>query len=586
MVEVDVQPFTLLIGENNSGKTSFLEAIAAAIGLPRRPILEEDIYVGEEESSPPKSRKCQIDLLFRPVSTDGLIADSFPEGSPWTTLWGPAISQDAEDNDFLAIRTEAAWNVVKAEYETARYFLTSWPAKVEEMDQAKQRAGGISAAQLEAVGLYLMDAKRDIDDDLRRQGSFWRRLTSDLGISDADVTAFESALAGLNAEILEKSDVLKHVKTHLDSIDNMVSASAGSIELAAVAPRLRDIAKGIEINFATEGAQKFSLSKHGMGTRSLATLLVFRAFAAWRIASAKGQAVHPLLALEEPEAHLHPQAQRAAFDKISDIPGQLIVSTHSPYFVSRARLDSLRRFAKEGTSTKVRRLDLKTLVEDDIRRIERAVVISRGDVLFARKVVLIEGETEDVALPIWAEAYWASTINDLGFAFVSVGGSGSFLPYLRAFEQLEIPYFVLCDGDSGLANVIKAFKKAGINAIDQAKKLVQLPPGDDIESYLLTNGYDKEVRAAIDKVNGNPADFDNWMKSMHGQPHETKIVRDYQSLGAEKRAMYDLLTGAKTKFAKAIASEISAIPDPARSTPPAIRELLDKVLPPKGTAAK
>src|SRR4051812_42865665 len=88
-VEVGVQPFTLLIGENNSGKTSFLEAIAAAIGVPRRQITEEDIYVNETEINVPKDRKCQIDLLFRPISDAGVVLESFPEGSVWTNLWGP-----------------------------------------------------------------------------------------------------------------------------------------------------------------------------------------------------------------------------------------------------------------------------------------------------------------------------------------------------------------------------------------------------------------------------------------------------------------------------------------------------------------
>ena len=105
------------------------------------------------------------------------------------------------------------------------------------------------------------------------------------------------------------------------------------------------------------GASAFPLARHGMGTRSLASLLVFRAFASWRQERAQegGDEVHTLLALEEPEAHLHPHAQKALFAQIRDIPGQRIVSTHSPYFVAQSRLEDLRLLAKAKSDTTVAR---------------------------------------------------------------------------------------------------------------------------------------------------------------------------------------------------------------------------------------
>jgi putative ATP-dependent endonuclease of OLD family len=54
-----------------------------------------------------------------------------------------------------------------------------------------------------------------------------------------------------------------------------------------------------------------------MGTRSLASLFVFRAFVSWKRSKAdqESERLHPFLALEEPEAHLHPHAQRAVFSQ-------------------------------------------------------------------------------------------------------------------------------------------------------------------------------------------------------------------------------------------------------------------------------
>ena len=580
VVEVLLSQFTLLTGENNSGKTSFLEAISAAIGLPRRVIVEDDIFLSEGEQVLPRDRKVQIDLMFRPVGDDGQILESFPEGSRWTSQWGPGISQDEQDHDFVALRTEAAWNPTKGDYETTRQFLSTWAATLGDMERSRPKTSpGVSAAHLEAVALYFMDAKRDIDDDLRRQGSFWRRLTSDLGIPAADAEAFEQALESLNAEIIDKSEVLKHIKENLDSIESLVSSKPGSIEIAPVAPRLRDLAKGIEINFATDKAQRFSLSRHGMGTRSLATLLVFKAFTSWRMKNAVRVAIHPLLGLEEPEAHLHPQAQRAAFDKISQMPGQLIVSTHSPYFAGRVRLDAIRHFTKKGSTSEVASINLSDLTADDIRSIERTVINTRGDVLFARTVVLFEGETEEVALPVWGELYWSDSLHDLGFSFVGVGGSGKFLPFMRICSALSIPFFVFADGDDGFTSVAKAFAAIGVADPSQATNLFRLSTGVDIESYLINGGYATEIRSAVDEVEGQVNYLASYIAKMNGQLHSKLGTRDYTSPGGEARALYDLLRGDKTRYARAVATSIGKIANPNRRVPEAIKALFATIRP-------
>src|SRR5258708_17179905 len=94
------------------------------------------------------------------------------------------------------------------------------------MDKAtvKDKSGIISAAQVDPISLNYMDARRDIDEDLRRQGSFWRRLTSDLGLDDKTIEKFEAILSKLNEEIIDKSVVLKHVKENLGLLEYVVGS--------------------------------------------------------------------------------------------------------------------------------------------------------------------------------------------------------------------------------------------------------------------------------------------------------------------------------------------------------------------------
>src|SRR5262245_15367006 len=125
-VTVPLQTTTVLIGENNVGKTSFIDAVHAAIGSGVKSLSEDDIFVGQEETSPPKDRDVTIDLLIRPTDADGKPVNVFPEGSPWTALWGNGIAQDDRGNDLVIIRSRLAWVPSRGEYVSERHFLREW----------------------------------------------------------------------------------------------------------------------------------------------------------------------------------------------------------------------------------------------------------------------------------------------------------------------------------------------------------------------------------------------------------------------------------------------------------------------------
>ena len=186
-VNVKLDNLTVLIGENNSGKTSFLEALHIAIGLGRRNILRDDVYLALNEISVPKDRIVTIDILICPVDIQSAISEKFSDF--WLLLWGNGISQDDDDNDFVGIRTQAKWDEDQREYVTKREFLKNWEIDPDQWNKSQVKENAeVYAKYIEPFALYLMDAKRDIQDELSNKSSFWNRLISDFNLDDSTVT--------------------------------------------------------------------------------------------------------------------------------------------------------------------------------------------------------------------------------------------------------------------------------------------------------------------------------------------------------------------------------------------------------------
>lgn len=580
-VVVELDNLTVLVGANNAGKTSFLDAMYAAVGAGRRTLGQEDIHVSAGEAVAPQERVVTIDVLVRPVDDNGEFLDAFPQGGFWTSLWGTNIFQDLDFHDFMAFRTTLAWSDAKGDYALDRKFLKDWKP-VNDWLSSELSTEGVGSDQLEHIALHYIDAKRDLEDDVHRQGSFWRRMTDNLGLQTADIEAFETALGDLNEGIVAKSEVLKHLRTNLSDMAAVVSADSGGVEITPVAQRLRDLSKGMDVTLATTGAQAFPLARHGMGTRSLASLLVFRAFMSWRYAAAAklGDMTHSLLALEEPEAHLHPQAQRSLFSQIKSIPGQRIVSTHSPYFAGQAKLDELRLFSKHAGVTTARRLDIAELTDDDIRKLERNVLASRGDLLFARAFILFEGETEEQAFPLWAQAYWGATGHELGFSFVGVGGNDYF-PFIWLAQNFGIPWFIFSDGEDLTVTKLKAIaERVGIADITQCDHITVIPGKRDLEAHLMHEDYLDAFEAAITAFAGATGlqQYIAELDGKSGPKFEGKATtRDYKGDEGRKRAAVDMVSGKKTRYAVPLANAIIASTDPRRRVPRLVAELFDVI---------
>ncbi len=576
-VDVSLDWLTVLIGENNAGKTSFLDALFAAIGVGRHNILIGDIYLAQSETKVPKNREVIIDLLIRPTDNSGNIIDTFPDGSYWIELYGDGISQDDDDGkEFVAIRTQMRWDATEGGYEIERKFLGDWQNPIR-LDKSKV-IGSVSAYQIKPLALYLLDAKRDIEEEFQSRNSFWYKLISDLGLENEQIDIIEEALDRINEDIISGSGVLGHIQKHLNDLYKTIGGDRESVSITPIPRHLRDLSKGIDVNYSTKGAQSFPLARHGMGTRSLAAVLTFRAYMTWKQEIAKDNNIHPILALEEPESHLHPQAQRALFKQIEDIPGQRVISTHSPYIAGQTDVSKFRHFRKVGEHTVVTQMDTAELEEDDIHKIDRMVMNTRGEILYANALVFFEGEqTEDQAFPIFAEKYWGQHPNALGISMIGVGGSGGYLPFLRLAKNFGILWYVFSDGEEATCKSLQSqLNHIEIPDYTKQSNVFVLPDLHNFESYIVAENYEAAILAMLDKYHGITNYLDTYIKEKDGQNLNKSTIRDYKSSGGRERALCDVLSGNKTQYGKPLAEAITSMDEELRY-PPLIRSLFEKI---------
>jgi putative ATP-dependent endonuclease of the OLD family len=581
-VTVPLQNTTVLIGENNVGKTSFIDAIHAAIGSGVKSLSEDDIFISHDETMPPKDRDVTIDLLIRPVDAGGTVLNEFPDGSPWTELWGNGIAQDDRGHDQIIIRTKLSWTISKGEYVAERHFLREWSATEDEAAAAPKMTAPLASQHIEPLALFALDAKRDVVDDLRSRSSLWAKLVSDPGLPKEAIEEIEAALSALNEKIVQNSAVLSHVETHLHTVAHILQCDDEGISITPVARHLRDLNRGMDVRLSMKGASSFPLAKQGMGTRSLATMLLFRAYMTWKQKTLRGDALHPFVSIEEPEVHLHPHAQRALFQQIRQIPGQKLVSTHSPYVSSQAGITEFLHLMKEGSETRVTWCNVidpttgdELLTREDLRRIDREVMNTRGDILFCRCLVLFEGETEEQAVPGFAASRWGHHPNELGISFVGVGGSGKYLAFLRLANGLRIPWVVLCDGEPDAISALDAaLAKLHEPAAASNPRVVILPNGQCFEAYVATAdpAYLDVLKAMI---------VDNRAQNAR---HRVALEREWATRGATE--VIAELQGSKTLYGARLPGAFVTLADERLRVPEMICKALDLVFVPEPTTER
>ena len=196
--------------------------------------------------------------------------------------------------------------------------------------------------------------------------------------------------------------------------------------------------------------------------------------------------VKPIVVIEELESGLHPMTLASAWELLERLSMQKIVSTNSGSLLAAAPLSALRRIVRDDEGV-VREWKVPdgTLGRDDLRRVSYHLRARRGAACFARCWLLVEGETEFWILPDLARLCGYDFAQE-GIACVEFAQCG-LRPLVRLARALGIEWHVLADGDrAGQGYAESARAMAGAGAADAR---VTLLDDRDVEHCFWFNGH-------------------------------------------------------------------------------------------------
>lgn len=584
---MDLKSTIVLTGMNNVGKTSILKALQLALGS-RYNITIEDFNIHDGI----RASKIIVDIRIVSINDEGAREANFSDD--WEIYFSADNLQlDQDGNAMLCLRSIVSVNPTDSSFVFEQKALTKWEdANVNWKDIATNEF----RLKKDNIPFFYIEPQRDIIDDLKNKTSYLGKMLSHIAdeYDAADLDEIERRIRELNEATINRSATLSDIQTMLAEVDSALDRRDSQVTITPFAKKLRDLNKNMSIQYG-DTHDSFPMDYHGMGTRSWSSIMTFKAFLKHNTdvienSDADSKIYYPIIAFEEPEAHLHSNAQKQLYAQIADMKGQKIIATHSPYIAASANLSEINVIYKDGNQVKCGNLEPRNLDAEGQRKLRQKVINSYGEMFFSKAIVLFEGETEDQALPIFAERFFGKPAFTYGINFISVGGAGQYFPFIYFCQKFNIPWYIFSDGEADTkTKVEKALQKAlndNTKTLATCSNVFVIANDTDFEGMLLNEGYQTDIIQALQNLKG--ANCIDKYKHQHptkkvqrtsncptcNQKWYDDVAVDYTLLAEQNEMLDKLMSGIKTGFGPEIAHQIV---DANKPLPTSVQNLFNKI---------
>ncbi|WNF35244.1 AAA family ATPase [Bacillaceae bacterium IKA-2] len=456
----------VIIGHNNAGKSNLIKALALVLDFQGTKRLEIDdfnknISLDELKANPPK---ISISIKINQSIDEDLNSDDLVTVGNWITkldepyeasLTYEFFLPEKEKADYLeaiiiATDLNMAWKIIK--YDFIRLYIY----KVWGGDTTTQTIA--DSESLQKFDFQFLDAIRDVERDmltgkntlLRSVLDFFMdyEIKSDMDKSEVDkkleikkkkqdfTDSAETLIFDLQERMKEgKERILSYAKDTGASFNKANVNFEGSVSDVEMFSTLKLIVE-------YESGIKIPATHNGLGYNNLIFMSLL--LSKMQVNSdgkylGSNAKVFPILAIEEPEAHLHPamQYQFLRFlkkNKTEKKVRQIFVTTHSTHITSSVSLDEMICLHNEVGEITVGYPGKVFLSNEKSKRyVQRFLDVTKSDMLFAQKIILVEGLAEQLLLSIFAK-YLDESLEEKHVAVINVGGR-YFDHFLHMFDS-------------------------------------------------------------------------------------------------------------------------------------------------------
>ena len=433
------QGINVLIGENNAGKTTIIDALRLCLGYRDQNglrVSKTDFYISKDTST---LNPIEFDLSFK-------------------------ITDDVEMGYFIELYdAESETLDLHFRFDLRRY--SKYERIHSEVWGGQNEGVSIPSEVFHSFIQVYLGALRDAERYLR-PGRYNQLGELVIGIDETNFSdnynrddMAEKLSENIDGSVFSKfiGDVNKEITNHLNKI---TFENDTALNIRPINQDFEEISRNLKIKLplsSSKSNDKFlELYQNGLGHNNLIYIAIL--LSRLNDLSKSEDSLYLSLLIEEPEAHLQPQLQNLFFSYLNELNKelnkpksfQIFITSHSPTLTAKADLDSLIILQKDIDNENIVCANFNSLSfhDDDKEYLHKFLDVTKSQLLFSKRIIFVEGISEALLVPVFAEKL-GYNLEEKGVEIVMLNGVSfkHFIPLFDDDNQLIFKGAIITDKD-------------------------------------------------------------------------------------------------------------------------------------------